>query len=150
MTTMAELSFRTRLSLVAGLACALIAPASAAPVVREGEWEFVMTMDVAGVAMELPEVRFRNCISAKDPVPMRPQRADECKRVRRTVSGNTISYTLRCTYGQNTVEDHGKVTFHGNRMQGKLRQVMKENGKVIGKTTATMTGERVGDCKKPK
>lgn len=140
----------TRLSVVgAVLLCALIAPnaIAAEPAIHAGEWEFVMKLDVADVAIELPEVRFKNCLSPSDPIPMQRRPAEECKLVRKKIAENSISYTIRCTYGQSVVEDYGKAFFRGDRMQGTLRQVMKEDGKVIRKTTAKMTGKRVGDCK---
>jgi hypothetical protein len=133
------------------LAAVFVLPslASAAPNLENGEWEFTMEMQSPGTPANMPPFRFKNCVTKSDPIPKQDgEAASGCKVVDQSVQGDTVSYTMRCTQGDMVMENKGKTTFHGNRMEGTVHQTMKQGGKVVHTSTAKMTAKRIGPCKK--
>lgn len=142
---------RTKRVLFAVLAAAFLLPpvAFAAPSIDDGEWEFSMQMEMPGMPVNMPPLRFSNCLTKNDPIPKQEGKGSSgCKVVDQDVKGDSVSYTMRCSQGDMIMENKGQSTFHGNSMEGTVHQTMKQGGKVMHTSTAKMTAKRIGPCKK--
>lgn len=127
----------------------LLAPllASAAPKMNEGEWQFEMQMQMKGMPMTLPPTRFSNCMKPGDLVPKPEQQQSECRKSDEKISGNNVSWTMRCTHQSTEMEMRGNVTFNGDTMNGSMDQTMKSGGKVQMTSSGKISGKRIGPCK---
>lgn len=135
---------------IAMLLTALALPigASAAPKMNEGEWEFEMQMQMKGMPVNLPPLRFSNCMKPGDLVPKPDPQRGECRKSNEKISGNNVSWTMHCTQQNTEMEMRGNATFNGDTMNGSVDQILKSGGKVQMTSSGKMTGKRVGPCKK--
>ncbi|MFP3928787.1 MAG: DUF3617 domain-containing protein, partial [Desulfobacteraceae bacterium] len=60
------------------------------------------------------------------------------------VSGDTVTWTMRCRSDQGDVESAGRITYHGESFEGTMTTTISGSGMTI---KSTMTGRRVGECK---
>ena len=120
-----------------------------------GLWETTVQMQMAGVPMQLGGHNVKHCITQaeldKDKGFPKPQNTADmsCSTPDYQLSGNTMTYTMKCTgkqgemtmSGSTTLDSrdayHGTMTMTGS-MQGHPMQM-----------TSNYTSKRVGDCSAP-
>lgn len=122
--------------------------ASAAPKMNEGEWQFEMQMQMKGAPVNLPPMKFNNCMKPGDLVPKPEQQMKECRKSDEKISGNTVSWTMRCTHQNAETETRGTATFNGDTMNGNIDQTLKSGGKVQMTSSGKLVGKRIGPCKR--
>lgn len=121
--------------------------ASAAPKMNEGEWQYEMQMQMKGAPVNLPPMRFSNCMKPGDLVPKPEQQKSECRKSDEKISGNNVSWTMRCTQQNSEIEMRGNATFNGDTMHGTMDHTMKSGGKVQMTSSGKISGKRIGPCK---
>ena len=145
--------------LAAAAACALATPALVAAnpwagmkgKVKEGQWEYQMKMQMAGMpggGMTMPA--FRQCLTAsqiegggmgqKD-----GKMPDGCTVKNMKFAGNSGSYTMECTKEPKRVADVN-MTFGGDSVTMKQNIAMDQGGQKMNMVNE-MTGKYVGPCK---
>lgn len=127
----------------------LLAPLciAAAPKMNEGEWQFEMQMQMKGMPVNMPPMRFNNCMKPGDPVPKPEQQAKECRKSDEKISGNTVSWTMLCNHQNTEMEMRGTATFNGDTMNGTMDQTMRAGGRVQMTSSGKLSGKRIGPCK---
>ena len=127
----------------------LLAPlcATAAPNMNEGEWQFEMQMQMKGMPMNMPPMRFTNCLKPGDVVPTPERQMTECRKSNERISGNTVSWTMLCNHQNTEMEMRGTATFNGDTMNGSMDQTMRSGGRAQMTSSGTISGKRVGPCK---
>ena len=118
--------------------------------INPGEWKYTMKTKIKGLGIPLPAipVKFSSCITQSNPVMQTPEmKKAGCEIVNMKVKGNLVTYTGRCTHGDNVTDTNFKNTYQENSMEGTFDQVSKLAGKVQSTATGTLKGKRVGTCK---
>lgn len=91
---------------------------------------------------DMPAMTFRQCISKAMMVPSQERHNQDCEKLQQDVSGDTVTWSMRCTTNGVTSEMNGSSTYTGNTMKGTMH--MTSQGM---KMTSHVTGKRLGPCK---
>jgi hypothetical protein len=120
---------------------------SAEPNMQDGMWEITMKTEMPGMPMEIPPMKFSQCLTKKDLVPQKKEPNEDCKMTDMKVDGNTVSWAVKCRMKDGTMDGSGKVTYKGSGFDGVMKAVMnsKDTGRM--EVTQRMSGRRIGDCK---
>jgi hypothetical protein len=111
-------------------------------------------MEMPGMPGKMPPFTMEQCITkeqANDPqraVPQQPQRGgppSDCKTEDYKVSGNTVTWSMRCTTPQ-PMTATGEITYSENAYTGTMKMNAGERGGQPMVMTMKMTGKRLGDC----
>ena len=125
---------------------------AAAPDFKEGEWGVNYRMEMVGMPFPMPpiDVKKTACLDKKNYVPDNAQPGQECKVSDQRVSGNTVTWTMRCRSQERTIEGQGTITYKdkGELYDGDM------NAKIISTDNAApaisfkyvMQGKRLGVC----
>ncbi|MCF6206372.1 MAG: DUF3617 domain-containing protein [Sulfurovum sp.] len=118
---------------------------------KEGLWTITSKTDMSGLPMAIPESSFTQCITKKDLLPRGENKEAEsqCKIIEQKISGNTITWKMECDTGEGVkTKISGSITYNGNTMHGTTETItfVPQMGEM--KMKQTMTGKRVGECKK--
>lgn len=132
------------ITMVAGALFTLPAYA-VSPNIDAGEWEYESKMDIPGMPANMATRTFKACMDKDNPVPRGVQNRDDgsCKATHKTVSRDTVSWTVRCTHGNRVSETKGTGTYRGSTMNA-TQIVDVGDGKTM---TINFTGRRIGPCK---
>jgi hypothetical protein len=141
------MSIRTAALALISISFILASSASAEPDMQEGKWEMMIKMDMPGMPMAMPPTKNTICITKKDLVPQKPQPNQDCKMTNTKISGNTVTWTMKCKMDKTVVDSDGKITYKKDKFDGIVNMTMDspDSGKM--KMTQTMSGKRIGDCK---
>jgi hypothetical protein len=138
-----------RIVLVMAIGLSLIWPTGAVADVnmQEGMWEMTMKTEMPGMPMEMPPMKFNQCMTKKDVVPQKKDKNDDCKMISTKIEGNPVYWKAQCRTKDGTVDSDGKITYAGGSFNGVVKTIM--NNAKSGKMEVTnhMSGKRIGDCK---
>ncbi|TAL23880.1 MAG: DUF3617 family protein [Nitrospirae bacterium] len=134
-------------SAVVLLTLALSAPAFAEPNMKEGMWEMAMKMDMQGMPFAMPPMKFNQCITKKDMVPYKKEKGQDCDMVSTKISGDTVSWVVKCKDKHGTTESSGQITYEGEKFNGVINTTMTDAGGSSQKSKMNMSGRRIGACK---
>jgi hypothetical protein len=134
--------------LMLGLGVATTVTLAAQGPMRPGNWETTVKMEMAGMSMQMPEMKNTNCVTAeqlqKDPATGLPNMAQDprsgCKVSDYKTTGNTVSWKMACPAPASSTGT-GELTFSGDTFTGTMK--MSSPG---GEMTMKMAGKRLGDC----
>lgn len=121
---------------------------------RDGNWEVTTTTSMNGMPPG-PSRKDTRCVTkeqASDPTmsaPAPPQRggpAPDCKVTDQKITGNTVSWTSKCT-GPTNLEMIGEVVYSGDTYTGTVTTNMNMGGQAMS-MKSNFTGKRLGDCVK--
>jgi len=113
--------------------------------IEEGEWEMTAQMQVEGAPEKMPAMppmTSRQCISKDMMIPTQQHRNQDCKEIKQSISGDTATWSMRCTTHGVVSKMYGTSTYNGKTMEGTM-QVISQGMKI----TSQVTGKRVGSCK---
>ena len=139
--------FRITMAVSIMLSLFLAGLAFAEPNMQEGMWEMTMKMEMPGMPMEMPPMKFNQCLTKKDLVPQKKEKNEDCKMISTKVDGNTVTWVAKCIMKDGTMDSTGEITYKGSNFDGVIKAVMntKDTGKM--EVTQHMSGRRIGDCK---
>jgi hypothetical protein len=131
--------------------CALFAATVLAQdLMRPGQWEVTMQMDMPGLPIKMPEMKSTSCVTpeqAKNPgaTVQNPGRgrgrgSNNCKTSDQTIDGNKVTWRIACT-GADAMTGEGEMVFNGDSYTGKMSMNMAQ-----GQMTMQQSGKRIGDC----
>jgi len=125
------------------------AACSDGPILNDGEWEMTTQMEIPGMAKELggqehglPPMIHHQCLSSDMMVPTQERRNKDCENMKQDISGNTVTWSMRCTTNGVASEMSGESVYSGNTMKGTM-QMSTQGTKMI----SHVTGKRIGPCK---
>jgi len=134
----------TSLLLLANLL--MLADASSSELkLEDGEWEMTSQMEMEGMpAMPsgMPPMTYRQCIAEDKMIPAQQNRNQDCEKIKQFVSGNTVTWSMRCTTNGQVSDMNGTATYSGDTMNGTMH--MTSQGM---KMTSHVSGKRLGPCK---
>ncbi len=127
------------------MAVALVcSQAQAEPNMRPGQWDISSTMEMPGMAFSMPAMTHRQCITKEDLVPKNEEQDKECKMQEMKVTGDTVTWTIKCDSPGEKMLSKGKIVYRGDNFEG---TVVTTGDQMPSGMTQKMTGKRVGDCK---
>lgn len=123
--------------------------AAAAPDMKEGLWEITTTskMEMPGMSMAMPPVKYTQCLTKSDFVPKKEEPGQECEKMSVNVSGNTVSWSIKCKSKEGIIKGTGQITYKGNTYEGVMNMTFPDQGGGEGKMSSSMTGKWIGNCK---
>ncbi|GAV20522.1 hypothetical protein MMIC_P1490 [Mariprofundus micogutta] len=130
------------LILCTGTSCSSDAPAR---ILEEGEWEMTTQMEMSGMPAgmpAMPPMTHRQCLSNDMMVPAQTDKHQNCEKIEQLVSGNTVTWSMRCTANGMISEMSGTTTYSGDTMEGSMH--MNSQGMTM---ESHITGKRLGPCK---
>ena len=123
---------------------------AAAPDFKEGEWGVNYRMEVIGMPFPMPPINTKKtmCLTKNNYVPDNSQQGQDCKVSDQKVSGNTVTWTMRCQTKEGKVEGKGKITYKGERYDGAMdaEMISSANPDMPMRYKYTMNGQRLGAC----
>ncbi len=121
--------------------------AFAEPNMQDGMWEITMKTEMPGMPMEMPPMKFSQCLTKKDFVPQKKERNEDCKMVSTKVVGSTVTWVMQCRMKDGTMDSTGKITYKGGGFDGVIEAVINDARSGKMEMTQHMSGRRIGDCK---
>ncbi len=112
------------------------------PNVKEGMWEYTVESEIPGMGMKMPAQKHRFCLTKEDLVPKGDDPGSECKTVRQSVKGDTVTWRVECRTDQGKAVMDGTITYKGDTFTGvgKFSQAGMQ-------MEQRYSGKRLGPCK---
>jgi hypothetical protein len=116
---------------------------------QDGQWEMSIKVDMPGMPPNMPASKFTQCLTKKDVVPVKKEPSENCKMVKNSISGNTVTWVMECRNKDGgTTESAGSVTYKGAGFDGGVKTVITNaQGKKM-EMKSLLSGRRVGECSK--
>ena len=130
--------------LILGILLIFVSVSFAGSLFNEGLWEITSKMEIPGMPVPMPPITYTQCMTNQDPVPNQSDSGQECRMKNVKTKGHTVSWEMVCDSQQGEVKSSGKVTYKGERLDGVVMMDIPGQGKM----KMTMTGQRIGKCKK--
>lgn len=120
-----------------------------APDMKEGLWEVTVTskMEMPGMAMPMPPVKYTQCLTKNDFVPQKTEEGEQCEKTDVTINGDTVTWKISCTTKEGTTKGSGKITYKGDTYEGIMNMTYPNEDGSEGKMTSTMNGKWIGNCR---
>jgi len=110
---------------------------------KDGLWEITSKMEMPGMPMEMPPVKFTQCLTSKDSVPKdKAEHNQDCKIKNTDMKGNTVTWEVHCISDGKPVKSTGMITYRGDSFNGETKTEM-DGMNMLQK----MSGRRIGNCK---
>ena len=123
-----------------------VSPLRAEMNLSEGRWETIMEMTMEGMPFKLPTTVATQCITRENAVPKGSDKQSNCKVLSQNITGNTVTWKVRCVEKDMINEGEGEVTYSGGSYSGKMFMTMTGKKGATKNMNIKMSGRRVGDC----
>lgn len=126
--------------------------ASAAPNIREGKWKntIVTTVKMPGMPIVIPPttVTTTQCMTKKDMILQTSKDKNQCTIIKQTLSGNKLSWKMRCTLESGVQSATGEIVFQKSRYRGHVKATIlpKQPGTPTIHMHSTLSGHYLGSC----
>ncbi len=130
--------------LILGMLFIFVSVSFAGSLLKEGLWEITSKMEIPGMPVPMPPITFKQCMTNQNPVPNQSPSGQECRMKNIKTKGNTVSWDMVCDSQQGEMKSSGKITYKGDRFNGVVLTDIPGQGQM----KMTMTGRRIGKCKK--
>ncbi|MHB1952068.1 MAG: DUF3617 domain-containing protein, partial [Acidiferrobacteraceae bacterium] len=123
----------------------------AASTIRPGEWKIVTRMTMPGTPFPPHSMTLTTCYSPKQVASLKKwsptgKNPAACKRTAFHVSGNTVTWTSRCT-GPHPGISTGRITYQPNFYHGTVTtHITNPNGGAMS-VTDRFNAHRIGPCR---
>ena len=115
---------------------------SSGPSMEDGLWEMTSTMEMEGMPNGMPPMTYRLCLTKDNMVPTQQRRNQDCEKIEQDISGDTVTWRMRCTTNGAVSDMNGSSTYSGDTMKGTMQMT---SGSM--QMTSRITGKRLGPCK---
>ena len=137
--------------LVLGLVLLFVAttPVLAEVNMKEGKWEISGEMKMEGMPFPMPPVpvKFEQCLTKKDMVPVKREKNQDCKTPNAKIEGDTVTWSMTCTDKNRVTESTGSATYKGDVFSSTMHTKTTDAKGSKTESTMKMSGKRTGDCK---
>lgn len=111
-----------------------------------GLWEIKSVVEMKNMPVAMPPATVTQCLTADDLVPQSNYSGPgACEISNLKISGDTVSYDLKCSSGGSETLAKGTITYSGATMEGTIQ--MEVSGQASMQMTTKLSGKRIGDCK---
>jgi hypothetical protein len=109
---------------------------------EDGMWEITAKVEIPGMPMEMPGATFKQCLTSGNIIPNNRQQNPDCKIIKSTIKGNTVTWEMQCVSDGRTINSSGKISYTGDSFKGVINSDM--DGMQMKQR---MNGRRIGNCK---
>jgi len=81
------------------------------PNMQDGMLKISVKAEMPGMTMEMPPIKFNQCLIKKDYVPQQKGRNEDCKIVGTRIDGDTVTWVVQCRMKEGTTDSTGKITY---------------------------------------
>jgi len=133
---------------LAGIALALgLTTTIAEAKIKYGLWEITVQAHATGMPIEVPPEVLKKCITRANLTPGSNADKNSCGRMKIKRDGDAVSWSVKCTKGDDTMNGGGHVTYNGDTMTGKGFFEAGGKGMPTMKMQIKYSGKRLGRCK---
>jgi hypothetical protein len=126
---------------------ALALPAIAAePNMNEGKWEITTVMEMPGMPIAIPPVKYTHCLTKKDAVPQQAEKNQDCKMISTDIQGDTVFWIMECKNQNEVVRSQGNITYRKDSFDGNINMTTTSGGQKSGSMKSKISGRRLGAC----
>lgn len=130
---------------IGALIYGLVACSGGGPNLEEGMWEITTKLNMPGMAMKIPPLVYRQCLTLKDFVPHQgPSDQEICTYSSTKTKGNVVRWSSECKSPGGITKSEYEITYMGRRFEGTM--VMSMSGAITMSGTNQISGQRVGPC----
>jgi hypothetical protein len=90
----------------------------------------------------MPAMKHIQCLAKDDYVPKNSRPGQECEMTDTKISGDTVTWSMKCNGQGGEMKGDGKITYKGDSFSGEMIITMAGDMKITNK----MSGLRLGDC----
>ncbi|KUJ95981.1 MAG: Lipoprotein, putative [Desulfonauticus sp. 38_4375] len=123
----------------------LIVACSSGPNLKEGKWKISTKVETTGMPFNfsIPASDYVTCLTADNAIPVDEESKDNdnCKILKKSITGDTLEFTIECINSGIKNISEIEVTYMGEEMEG----TMKTNYQGMVMTTH-LKGKRIGEC----
>jgi hypothetical protein len=115
---------------------------------KEGKWEISGEMKLEGMPFPMPPVpvKFEQCLTKKDMVPMKREKNQDCKTPDVKTDGSTVTWSTECKDKNGVTESTGTATYKGDVFTSTMHTKTTNAKGSKTESTMKMSGKRIGDC----
>ncbi len=135
--------FLSVIILVAGISG--MVPLHAEISMDDGNWEVVTQMIMEGMPFQIPATKITQCLTKQNAVPG-SDKGENCKVLSQSITGNKVTWKVRCVDKEGTTEGEGEITYSGSSYKGALAMRMIEKSGNTRNFQMNLSGRRIGDC----
>ena len=121
--------------------------AAGGPNLRPGLWETTVRIEIQGAPMSMPSTSYRHCITKEDLIPRTERPGEQCKILKKTISGNTVTWRVSCKSRDMNTTGTGRITYKGDTYRGSIEMQMSDGSTGSMKMSQKIQGKRIGNCK---
>ena len=114
---------------------------------QEGYWETTVTIGIQGGLLPVPAIKSAKCITREDPLPNSVESSKmHCRVFDKSIAASDVSWRIECGDEKGKMEGQGKITYAGDRFNGKMEVHVTQFEDDRHATLEYMKGERVHAC----
>jgi hypothetical protein len=123
------------------------APAFSEINMDEGEWEFTIKTEMPGMPMEMPPIKYAQCLTKNDTVPKQAEPGQECRMIDTKINGDTVSWVMQCRDKDTEIDSTGSITYRKSSFSGTVNVTINDPKEGRMQMSQQMSGRRIGPCK---
>ncbi len=113
---------------------------------QDGKWEITVQAELEGTSMKLPPMTYTQCLTSQNIIPMQSESGQQCEFIEKNISGNPITWKMRCTGQGMKMDINGKVTYQNSSFSGNITMRMNYTNGTENVIKQKISGKRIGDC----
>jgi len=130
--------------IIVALAC--LATGANAVDMQDGNWEITVQTEMQGTPMKLPPMTYTQCLTSQNIIPMQNKAGQQCEFIEKNISGNPVTWKMRCTAQGMKMDIDGKVNYQNTSFSGNITMRMNNPDGTETVTKQKISGKRIGDC----
>ena len=113
---------------------------------QDGNWEITVQTEMQGTPMKLPPMTYTQCLTSQNIIPMQDKAGQECEFIEKNISGNPVTWKMRCTSQGMKMDIDGKVNYQNASFSGNITMRMNNPDGTETVMKQKISGKRMGDC----
>ena len=130
--------------IIVALTC--LATSANAVDMQDGNWEITVQTEMQGTPMKLPPMTYTQCLTSQNIIPMQDKAGQQCKFIEKNISGNPVTWKMRCTGQGMKMDIDGKVNYQNTSFSGNITMRMNNPDGAETVMKQKISGKRIGDC----
>jgi len=113
---------------------------------QDGNWEITVQTEMQGTPMKLPPMTYTQCLTGQNIIPMQDKTGQQCEFIEKNISGNPVTWKMRCTTQGMKMDIEGKVNYQNTSFSGNITMCMNNPDGMETAMKQKISGKRIGDC----
>ena len=113
-----------------------------------GQYDITSTIQmpsIPGMSMPPQSTTVNQCLAENDTIPQKVMAIDGCQVENQQISGNTVSWNMKCVQQGLTTTGNCSMTYNGDSFSGEFQINMgPQTGNMV--MTTQISGQRTGPC----